>query len=120
MARRAQQYRATAAAALPAFAAGQPQENIYLQASDGAVSHGILYRPVDAPNAKVCIYLMHPRGPMSRHYLAGHMPVRTDDLSANHRAMPLTVGRAEQHPNLKAEHRQQLLAHSAGDAFGER
>lgn len=76
MARRAQQYRATAAAALPAFAAAQPQENIYLQASDGAVSHGILYRPVDAPNAKVCIYLMHPRGPMSRHYLAGHMPAR--------------------------------------------
>jgi alpha-beta hydrolase superfamily lysophospholipase len=76
MSGRIQQYKATAAAALPLFAAGQTQENIYLQASDGAVSHGVLYRPSDAPDTKVCVYVMHPRGPMSRHYLAGHIPPR--------------------------------------------
>ncbi|MCZ6889020.1 MAG: alpha/beta hydrolase [Gammaproteobacteria bacterium] len=76
MTQRTQQFRLTAAAALPVFAPNQTQENIYLQATDGAVSHAILYRPPDDPDTKVCIYVMHPRGPMSRHYLAGYMPPR--------------------------------------------
>ena len=73
---RTQQYLPSRAEALPSFAADQAQENIYLQASDGAVSHGILYRPADDPGSKVCVYVMHPRGPMSRHYLAGYIPSR--------------------------------------------
>lgn len=76
MSNRAQQYRSTLAEALPSFAADQTQENIYLQADDGGVSHGILYRPVENPDSKVCIYVMHPRGAMSKHYLAGYMPPR--------------------------------------------
>ena len=56
------------------FASDQKQENIYLQADEGAVSQAILYRPTDNPNSKVCAYVMHPRGHMSRHYLAGYIP----------------------------------------------
>ncbi|HIG43113.1 MAG: alpha/beta hydrolase [bacterium] len=76
MTERTRQYLPTPAEALPSFSADQPQQNIYLQAGDGAVSHGILYRPADNLDAKVCIYVMHPRGPMSRHYLAGYIPPR--------------------------------------------
>lgn len=76
MTTRAQQYIPSLKEALPVFASDQKQENIYLQADDGAVSQGILYRPTDNPSSKVCIYVMHPRGRMSRHYLAGYIPPR--------------------------------------------
>ena len=76
MSERNQQYLPPASAALPSWKPDQPEENIYLQASVGGVSHGILYRPKHDPNTKVCIYVMHPRGPMSRHYLAGYIPPR--------------------------------------------
>ncbi|MFT7651229.1 MAG: hypothetical protein ACI9UU_000331 [Candidatus Azotimanducaceae bacterium] len=76
MSKRAEQYQSSLEEALPKFASDQNQENIYLQAEDGAVSQGILYRPTDNPDSKVCIYVMHPRGRMSRHYLAGYVPPR--------------------------------------------
>ena len=76
MSKRAQQYIPSLVEALPVFAPDQKQENIYLQADDGAVSQGVLYRPADDPTSKVCIYVMHPRGRMSRHYLAGYIPPR--------------------------------------------
>jgi hypothetical protein len=76
LSKRAEQYLPSLAEALPKFAADQKQENIYLQADDGAVSQGILYRPADNPSSKVCLYVMHPRGRMSRHYLAGLVPPR--------------------------------------------
>ena len=76
LSKRAEQYLPSLAEALPKFASDQKQENIYLQADDGAGSQGVLYRPIDNPNSKVCIYVMHPRGRMSRHYLAGYVPPR--------------------------------------------
>jgi len=76
MSKRAEQYLPSLKESLPMFASDQQQENIYLQAHDGAVSQGILYRPTDNPDSKVCIYVMHPRGRMSRHYLAGYIPPR--------------------------------------------
>ncbi len=45
------------------------QTIIPIDASDGALSSGVLYEP-PGERPDVCVYLMHPRGEFSRHYLA--------------------------------------------------
>jgi hypothetical protein len=48
---------------------------VYLDASDTAQSSGILYRPADhEPNTAV--YLMHPRGEFTRHYVVPGLTAR--------------------------------------------
>ena len=47
---------------------GLPRELVYVQASDGALSSGVLLRP-EGSASKICAYFMHPRGACSRHYL---------------------------------------------------
>jgi hypothetical protein len=40
---------------------GLPRELIYLRASDGAISSGVLIRPENS-TSKICAYFMPPRG----------------------------------------------------------
>jgi pimeloyl-ACP methyl ester carboxylesterase len=47
---------------------GVRRETVYLDASDTAQSFGILYRPATG-NPKTAVYLMHPRGEFTRHYV---------------------------------------------------
>jgi pimeloyl-ACP methyl ester carboxylesterase len=42
---------------------------VYLEATDTAQSFGVLYRPADG-EPKTAVYLMHPRGEFTRHYVA--------------------------------------------------
>ena len=45
---------------------------VYFEASDTAQSSGILYRPANR-EPKTALYLMHPRGEFTRHYIVpGH------------------------------------------------
>jgi pimeloyl-ACP methyl ester carboxylesterase len=51
------------------------REIVYLEASDTAQSFGVLYRPpVHEP--KTAVYLMHPRGEFSRHYVVPGLTAR--------------------------------------------
>ena len=63
----------------PTFVLGLTGPLFYLRGLDlpvlQAKQNSVTEEP-DAPDAKVCIYVMHPRGPMSRHYLAGYIPPR--------------------------------------------
>ncbi|MGE5597237.1 MAG: hypothetical protein ACM3S1_14530 [Hyphomicrobiales bacterium] len=48
---------------------------VWLEATDTAQSFGILYRPpVSEP--KTCVYLMHPRGEFTRHYVVPGLTAR--------------------------------------------
>ena len=51
------------------------REVLYLDASDTAQSSGILYRPADR-EPKTVVYLMHPRGEFSRHYVVPGLTAR--------------------------------------------
>ncbi|MBI2765092.1 MAG: alpha/beta hydrolase [Chloroflexi bacterium] len=51
------------------------REVIYLEATDTAASFGILYRAAGA-DPKTCVYLMHPRGEFSRHYVVPGLTAR--------------------------------------------
>ena len=51
------------------------REPIFLDASDGAQSMGILYTPPASP-AKTAVYLMHPRGEFTRHYVVPGLTAR--------------------------------------------
>ncbi|MGD9933866.1 MAG: alpha/beta hydrolase [Dehalococcoidia bacterium] len=48
---------------------------LYLDASDTAQSSGVLYRPANR-EAKTVVYLMHPRGEFSRHYVVPGLTAR--------------------------------------------
>lgn len=50
---------------------------VWLDATDTGQSFGILYRPPAAARApKTCVYLMHPRGEFSRHYVVPPLVAR--------------------------------------------
>jgi pimeloyl-ACP methyl ester carboxylesterase len=51
------------------------REPIFLDASDGAQSMGILYTP-SGPRPKTAVYLMHPRGEFTRHYVVPGLTAR--------------------------------------------
>lgn len=51
------------------------REVVYLEATDTAQSSGILYRPPDR-ETKTAVYLMHPRGEFSRHYVVPGLVAR--------------------------------------------
>ncbi len=53
---------------------GVRRETVYLDASDTAQSFGILYRPANH-EPKTVVFLMHPRGEFTRHYV---VPPLTD------------------------------------------
>ena len=48
---------------------------VWLEASDTAGSFGILYRPADR-EPKTAVYLMHPRGEFTRHYVVPGLTAR--------------------------------------------
>ncbi|MCC7364028.1 MAG: hypothetical protein IT303_06620 [Dehalococcoidia bacterium] len=48
---------------------------VYLEATDTAQSFGILYRPA-IHEPKTCVYLMHPRGEFTRHYVVPGLTAR--------------------------------------------
>ncbi|HEX6032744.1 MAG TPA: hypothetical protein VFY90_15035, partial [Tepidiformaceae bacterium] len=48
---------------------------VYLEATDTAHSFGVLYRPPDR-EPKTCVYLMHPRGEFTRHYVVPGLTAR--------------------------------------------
>ncbi len=50
-------------------------EVVYLDASDTAQSFGILYRPAGV-EPKTAVYLMHPRGEFTRHYVVPGLTAR--------------------------------------------
>ncbi len=51
------------------------QQVVYLNANDTAQSFGILYRPANH-DPKTALYLMHPRGEFTRHYIVPGMVAR--------------------------------------------
>jgi pimeloyl-ACP methyl ester carboxylesterase len=51
------------------------KEVVYLSASDGVHSFGILYRPPDR-EPRTAVYLMHPRGEFTRHYVVPPLTAR--------------------------------------------
>jgi hypothetical protein len=51
------------------------REIVYLDASDGAQSFGVLYRPPGA-EPRTAVYLMHPRGEFTRHYVVPGLTAR--------------------------------------------
>jgi pimeloyl-ACP methyl ester carboxylesterase len=51
------------------------REIVYLEASDTAQSFGVLYRPPDR-EPRTAVYLMHPRGEFSRHYVVPPLTAR--------------------------------------------
>jgi pimeloyl-ACP methyl ester carboxylesterase len=56
------------AGAAVAIDPGLQREHVFVRASDGVESWGMLYTPADA-RARTAVHLMHPRGDMSRHYI---------------------------------------------------
>jgi hypothetical protein len=61
-----------------AFTALDPsvrRDVVYLEASDTAQSFGILYRPANH-DPKTVVYLMHPRGEFTRHYVVPPLTAR--------------------------------------------
>lgn len=48
---------------------------VYLEATDSAQSFGILYRP-PGHEPKIAVYLMHPRGEFTRHYVVPGLTAR--------------------------------------------
>jgi len=61
-----------------AFAALDPRirrDVVYLEASDTAQTFGILYRPPDR-EPRTVVYLMHPRGEFTRHYVVPGLTAR--------------------------------------------
>ena len=48
---------------------------VYLEATDTAQSFGILYRP-ERREPNTCVYLMHPRGEFTRHYVVPGLTAR--------------------------------------------
>lgn len=61
-----------------AFTALDPsvrRDVVYLEATDTAHSFGILYRPPDH-EPKTAVYLMHPRGEFTRHYVVPGLTAR--------------------------------------------
>lgn len=51
------------------------KEIAYLEATDSAQSSGVLYRPASA-EPRTCVYLMHPRGEFTRHYVVPGLVAR--------------------------------------------
>ena len=51
------------------------REVVYLDATDTAQSFGILYRPANH-NPKTAVFLMHPRGEFTRHYVVPPLTAR--------------------------------------------
>jgi len=51
------------------------REVVWLEATDTAQSFGILYRPANH-EPKTCVYLMHPRGEFTRHYVVPGLTAR--------------------------------------------
>lgn len=61
--------------AFSALDAAVRREVVYLEASDTAQSSGVLYRPAGR-EPKTAVYLMHPRGAFSRHYVVPGLTAR--------------------------------------------
>lgn len=51
------------------------REIVYLDATDGAASFGVLYRTLSR-EPRTAVYLMHPRGEFSRHYVVPPLTAR--------------------------------------------
>lgn len=51
------------------------RDPVWLEATDTAQSFGILYRPPER-EPKTCVYLMHPRGEFTRHYVVPGLTAR--------------------------------------------
>lgn len=54
---------------------GVRRDVVYLEATDTAQSFGILYRPA-RHEPKTAVYLMHPRGEFTRHYVVPGLTAR--------------------------------------------
>ena len=61
--------------AFPHLDAAVRRDVVYLDATDTAQSFGILYRP-PVRDPKVAVYLMHPRGEFTRHYVVPGLTAR--------------------------------------------
>jgi len=104
------------------------REIVYLEASDTAGSFGVLYRP-PAVEPRTCIYLMHPRGEFTRHYVVPGLTSRgyavfcqnsrylNNDTDMVHERLLLDIAAGMRHLRDAGFERVVLLGNSGGGSL---
>jgi len=101
---------------------------VYLDASDTAQSFGILYRPANH-NPKTAVYLMHPRGEFTRHYVVPPLTARgyavfgqnsryiNNDTDTVHERLLFDIAAGMRHLKREGFERIVLLGNSGGGSL---
>jgi pimeloyl-ACP methyl ester carboxylesterase len=104
------------------------REIVYLDASDAAQSFGVLYRPARG-DPKTAVYLMHPRGEFTRHYVVPPLTARgyavfghnsrylNNDVDMVHERLLFDIAAGMRHLRANGFERIVLLGNSGGGSL---